>query len=509
MPTPSNIVNPLPLSRTHACHCLTCGRATLLENSFHAVNSNELHPNLYQQLAAVGSQESQWCIPVERLPFDPTRLSRLPVICSECEAGPVCSRCGFVDATMRQSICRYCREQEASQRQSDPDYHDRSDYSSWSPKNQSSTPFVPTAVISSSRYVGIENETHRCPGMSQLRDMKQQGVSCWGAIKDDKEKYAAWGSKADGSIEGMEFITPPLRGLEIQEQVHLFCTFARKNNWQVVDVNKKPNGLHVHLDMRKESWDKVMSAFYAQVLFQPLLRNFVPRSRSHGPGNGRTWFCQANRVQVSRSICEQTQEGAPYRPNAWAYAQRTTSSNYNGGRYTAVNLLSWDSHKTIENRMHQGSLVEEKIVSWVVLLQTITDWAVQYPTWKEMEEALLGELNHGRSPGQFYDPLNHPEKLENDGMCTPLWKALCVLSPLPALVHDYLADRGPELHKEKVALPKWEALATYRKERREELEASGNTLEQKKEKLARDTDELRKRIRAKKVARPRTLREQD
>lgn len=439
----------IPTTRTI---CLCCREEVTVRGSFQGVQSNEIREWMYQNLAAAGAQESQWVLPLHLL-----TTGSLPVICINCENGNLCSRCNFPNQFLTGGLCATCRNTEQEERSSPEQYQ------VWSPKPEDDKPFVPSAIITSQRYVGLENETHRCPNMNALRALTLKGVSCWGAVKDDKEKYAAWGAKHDGSIEGMEFISPPLRGLYLQEQVHLFCTFARQNKWQVVDQHKKPNGLHVHLDMRKETWKHVLAAYYALVLFQPLLRNFIPKSRSHGPvgdDTGRTWFCQTNNVTVTREICVATTPHAA--DMGYQLARQVCNNTYSGGRYTAINICSYGNHKTIEVRMHHGSLVEEKIVSWVVLLQSITDWACDLGDWKEVESILIQELNKNLPPSWTTVSEKNIHSFSHDEACFPLWKILNHIAPLPALVHDYLAERGGEFKPTKLTLPKWEELKEYR-----------------------------------------------
>lgn len=97
----------------------------------------------------------------------------------------------------------------------------------------------------------------------------------------------------------------------------------------------KTCGLHVHLDMRGED---VNRAFSSLVKSQNLLYGMVPMSRYNNT------YCKPNK---SRDM-----------------------STY-GSRYYGINPQSYSEHKTLEIRLHSGSINAEKINNWIKLLQKI------------------------------------------------------------------------------------------------------------------------------------------
>lgn len=102
-------------------------------------------------------------------------------------------------------------------------------------------------------------------------------------------------------------------------------------------------GMHVHLDMRNRNktlaFDKLYSA-------QKLLFSMVPASRLHS------------------SYCDFIQ-GYDYEE----FNIHPVTEN----RYVGINTRAYRDHKTIEIRMHSGSLDAEKIINWVTLLRKIVN----------------------------------------------------------------------------------------------------------------------------------------
>lgn len=103
----------------------------------------------------------------------------------------------------------------------------------------------------------------------------------------------------------------------------------------------KTCGLHVHLDQRDVAFDEVKRVYSRLASAQPLLRRFVSESRLGDEG---------------RRYCANA-------PRQWS-----TQS-----RYRVVNACAYQAHRTIEVRLHQGSVDATKIANWVALLIAIAD----------------------------------------------------------------------------------------------------------------------------------------
>lgn len=100
-------------------------------------------------------------------------------------------------------------------------------------------------------------------------------------------------------------------------------------------------GLHVHLDQRNLPLDAVQAVYTRLAAAQPLLRRFVSASRLGEEGDR---YC-------ARS------------PRVWS----------TGSRYRAINACAYQTHRTLEIRLHQGTIDATKITNWVALLIAIAD----------------------------------------------------------------------------------------------------------------------------------------
>jgi hypothetical protein len=111
-------------------------------------------------------------------------------------------------------------------------------------------------------------------------------------------------------------------------------------------------GLHVHLDARKSN-QKLM--FSNLVNSQKLLYSMCPKSR------------------YDNSYCAPNESG-------------TDMYEY-GGRYWGINPGSYQKHKTIEVRLHSGSVNADKIIHWIYILKKIayhTEFLEEIDSLKEL-----------------------------------------------------------------------------------------------------------------------------
>lgn len=100
-------------------------------------------------------------------------------------------------------------------------------------------------------------------------------------------------------------------------------------------------GLHVHLDQRGKSMDDVRKTFTNFIRAQNLLLTVVPKSRR------RNTFCKKHRgTDLNEAMV--------------------------GSRYKIVNARAFQTHKTIEIRLFNGTVNADKIVNWVKTL-----WAIE------------------------------------------------------------------------------------------------------------------------------------
>lgn len=98
-------------------------------------------------------------------------------------------------------------------------------------------------------------------------------------------------------------------------------------------------GGHVHLDMRNRDVKKCYANLFK---VQQVLRNLLPKDRKYNR------FCLKNNSD--------------------------SFDKHMAGRYSAINTDSYSKYKTLEIRMHQGTLDEKKLISWIKLLLKIVNY---------------------------------------------------------------------------------------------------------------------------------------
>ncbi len=208
------------------------------------------------------------------------------------------------------------------------------------------------AEVGSSRRYGVELELSHCPGYQDLRGQ------------------TPFGCKNDGT-HGVqkEFVSPILRGDTGFRRVKEFCEHARANRWEV----SERCGYHLHIDLTDTTEGKCKSVALAYMCTYDIFGRMVHKRRAENH------FCCAHQ--------------------GWDYAKIMTSELRdmvvgltNGGqtRYYWANWLSYQKHKTVEIRLHSGTLNYTKITNWVKLHLRFVDWAAEQNSWD------LWKMLHGR-----------------------------------------------------------------------------------------------------------------
>jgi hypothetical protein len=166
------------------------------------------------------------------------------------------------------------------------------------------------------------------------------------------EGSAAWGCKHDCSVSGEEFFSDILSGNDGLEAVTDLCDFADKHGWAV----DRRCGLHIHLDMRKETEASLMAIAGAFRVTQAVWAGLVAQTR------------------VTNFYCERC---------PWDLDELEVWDDFNGfsrrqTRYVWLNVAAYPNHTTFEVRLHQGSLNDKEIRNWVRALTTFADWASKH-----------------------------------------------------------------------------------------------------------------------------------
>lgn len=178
--------------------------------------------------------------------------------------------------------------------------------------------------IRSHRKFGIELETSSCPEHHTLREL------------------TILGCKEDGSVDGMEFISPPMYGDGGLQVIRDFCDHARRMEFKVDSAC----GYHVHCDLTNENSEQLSAIALAYHYTYPVWMKFVSRSRR------TNYYCVEH----------------DYNPSDFKMANNFAEfmdQFITSDRYKWINWHAYRQHKTLEIRFHGGTLNEAKIINWI------------------------------------------------------------------------------------------------------------------------------------------------
>ncbi len=172
------------------------------------------------------------------------------------------------------------------------------------------------------RAFGVEIETSECPG---YRAMKGKTLL---------------GAKSDCSINGIEFVTPPIAGDQGLAIIEDFCETAEKCTFEANGTC----GLHVHFDMQDETDMALRHIAYGYQRTYAAWVRLVNQNRRHSS------YCRPLAIDRER------------------YATRNTFADvvYHSDRYFHLNPAALHQHGTFENRLHHGTVDSEEICNWIV-----------------------------------------------------------------------------------------------------------------------------------------------
>jgi len=195
------------------------------------------------------------------------------------------------------------------------------------------------------RAFGVEIETSSCREYLRLK-----GKTCFGA-------------KIDGSISGMEFCSPILRGSCGLTEVRRFLNRANRRRFKV----NSDCGLHVHIDMQDLTALQKRKVAYAFVQTQAVWQSLVTEYRAHD-----CTFCRpTNFTHTEVRGCRHF--------GLFARLQ---------DRYYWLNLRAIGKFGTIEIRHHQATLDSNEVCNWIVALVRFVD-AVKDMKYSKLDEMFL------------------------------------------------------------------------------------------------------------------------
>jgi hypothetical protein len=178
---------------------------------------------------------------------------------------------------------------------------------------------------------------------------------------------------SDGSLtNGIEFITPPLYSNELNNCIRELTRALQENNLYI----KSTCGLHVHVNAREWSQEKIKRIARFYMVFEHILFDMLPNSRLYS-----TYcvpldkFFSSDKLKIEHNnkldyLVYQTDDDSALR----SYK----SSKYCNKRYSSLNLHSYFFRGTIEFRLHSGTMNYHKIKNWVNILHSIINATDNY-----------------------------------------------------------------------------------------------------------------------------------
>lgn len=202
-------------------------------------------------------------------------------------------------------------------------------------------------------FVGAEIECDR-GGSSQLR-----------------EKVIAWKSnvRGDGSVSaGFEIATAPASGDKFVQLVNEITEECKKAHGLITPRC----GLHVHVDCRDLDDQKRLLLTGLWCLFEHHFIAMMPPSRRGQNRVTSSYYCKplSPRWRAMQGVAKGTE--TPEQMLGFLLTRRFATPDYYGGdRYKAWNLMALGKYKTIECRLHSGTLQPEKIIPWAGILASL------------------------------------------------------------------------------------------------------------------------------------------
>jgi len=159
-----------------------------------------------------------------------------------------------------------------------------------------------------------------------------------------------WGCKVDGSILGMELVSPIMSGDEGLESIEELYR----------DVSPKFDsrcGIHVHINVRDLTYDERFA----------VIKEFEKTNDK--------WFSRVDSSRMRNTFCKGDNPPTADYDNYSDYLYAA-----GGDRYKWFNLTSVYSHRTFEVRLLEGTDNVDKVVQWVIDLLATVDKAVKSVT---------------------------------------------------------------------------------------------------------------------------------
>lgn len=212
---------------------------------------------------------------------------------------------------------------------------------------------------------GIELETSECSDSDELYNNTVFGCHC------------------DGSIHGMEYISPIMSGERGNTEIDKLCEFAKEHSWTVNDdhTSNRACGYHIHLDMRGLRMTELHRIIAAYYLTEKLWRKFVSKERADNR------YCRPVGWKPEKFTEITTLD-------SFKRAVGNIQTYWHGqevcGRYCWFNLQAYTKHTSFEIRLHGGTLDATEIKNWVAIHTKFLTWIADH-TMEEINSIFSGK----------------------------------------------------------------------------------------------------------------------
>ena len=236
-------------------------------------------------------------------------------------------------------------------------------------------------AMTSNRTFGVELEivhpSQPCNMLEVARIITEAGVACI-AEGYNHTTRAHWKVIADASVHnnntdrGCEVVSPVLAG---EAGLAVLATVCRALQAAGYSVNKTC-GMHVHVGASDLTVAKMKTLVKTWVKFEDSLECLVSESR-----RGQATFCKSNVQTVTgRRYGSDDAQNVVICEEAFAKIDACTTLDqirtlFRSDRYHKLNLESLWRHRTVEVRLHQGSINATKACEWVRLCVGMVDGA--------------------------------------------------------------------------------------------------------------------------------------
>ena len=206
-----------------------------------------------------------------------------------------------------------------------------------------------------------------------------------------RQKVLDWKSnvRSDGSVSaGFEVATAPASGDKFVQLINEITEECKKAHGLITPRC----GLHIHVDCRDLDDQKRLLLTGLWCLFEHHFIAMMPPSRRGQNRLTSSQYCKplSPRWRAMQGVAKGTE--TPAQMLGFLLNRRFSAPNYHSGdRYKAWNLQALGKYRTIECRLHSGTLQADKIIPWAAILASLKLAVVNMTT-----EQLVAHLSQPR-----------------------------------------------------------------------------------------------------------------